>query len=891
MLAAHVDIAPGTRLGPYEIVAHIGAGGMGTVYRARDTRLSREVAVKLLPSSTSSDPRLRERLAREARAISALSHPNICRLYDVGSADGADYLVMELLDGESLAGRLARGPMPLDDALRIAAEIAAALDAAHRAGIVHRDLKPGNVMLTRNGARLLDFGLAKEFVQPSDADAPTVQAPLTADGAIVGTLRYMAPEQLEGGAVDARTDVFAFGLVVYEMLTGRPAFDAPTQTSLITSILTAEPPPIRSLNPAVPASIDRLVRRCLRKNPEERWQSMQSLGESLRWATDSSETDVGRASTRPGRDGLKPVVHIALAIALVALAALGYLLFRGRGAEAPARTLRFSIYPPPGRTFAQHPVNGELALSPDGRALAFVAHEGRKRSLYVRPLDALASRQIEGTDGASGPFWSPDGKWIGFFAAGQLKKVSAEGGPVAVLCAGQGGHGSWSRGGDILFFDWGATSDEDLRRVRESGGAIGHATANKDGWSLWPSFLPDGRHFLFFRLTAPERTGLYVGSLDDPKSERMLLRTDSRGEVRGGGLYFVRDGVLLRQPFDLKKLALTGEAQPVARDVFNFVFTGGAIFSVSDDAKTIAWQRSALPTQLVWRDLTGRELGRVGGEELYRNFSISPDGRRIAADLFERTTQSPDIWLIDLERGVKTRLTTDTHTAGAPVWLHRGESLVITTGDPEKPANAPDLTLLTLADGSLRRLAHVPSVKYPTSITADDAQIIFTLHSGRWRSIQMIPLAGGKPVPLGSAAYDEADAQLSPDQHWLAFESDQSGRPEIYIQPFGRTGEKVRVSADGGTEPQWSPDGRALFFINPARNLVRADLEAGDQLRVTGTMVLFRVSSAGMMEFESLGLRHYAVAKDRILVRELPGGEDADPVTVLVSSAAAKPPR
>jgi Tol biopolymer transport system component len=876
-----MEIAPGTRLGPYEIVAHIGAGGMGTVYRARDTRLARDVALKLLPSTDSSDVRLRERLAREARAISALSHPNICRLFDIGSVDEVDYLVMELLDGESLAERLARGPLPLSEALRIASEIALALDAAHRAGIVHRDLKPGNVMLTRNGARLLDFGLAKTFEGTGNSDAPTAQAPLTMDGAIVGTLRYSAPEQLEGRMVDARTDVFAFGLVLYEMLTGRPAFAAPSRTTMITAILTAEPAPIRSLNPEVPAAIERIVRRCLRKNPEERWQSMQTVAEALRWAGESGEQVLEGLPAPPARRGW--IVPLSVAIAVASLALAAFVLFRPRHDDAGARTLRFSVSPPVAMTFGQNPVNAELAVSPDGRMLALIVHEGRTRRLYVRSFDALTARPIDGTDGVMGPFWSPDSKWIGFFSGGQLKKVPAGGGPVQTVCVAQGGHGSWSRAGDILFFEWGDATSEAVRVVRESGGAIRNVTNEKLGWGMWPFFLPDDRHFLFFRLGNPDHTGICIGSLDNPAEERLLLKVNSRGEVHGGELFYVRDAVLLRQRFDLQRLAVEGDPLPVAEEVFNFAFTGAANFSISDDGGTLAWQRSALPTQLVWRDFAGRELARLGGADFYRTFTLAPDERRVAADLFDRTTQSPDIWLVDAERGVKTRVTTSARSASSPVWLHRRNALVITAGDPENPANAPDVHLLTLDDGSMRRMGRADGVKYPTSVTADDANVVVTLNRGRRREILMQPTAGGALVPLGSGGKsDEADAVLSPDQRWLAFESDESGRPEVYIQPFGRKGERLRVSTDGGGEAQWGPDGKALFFVDPAGMLIKAELQGEDRLRVARTTVLFRVSSAGMMEFESLGLRHYAVVRDRILVRELPGGEDADPVAVLI---------
>jgi Tol biopolymer transport system component len=879
--ALNVDITPGTRLGPYEIAARIGAGGMGTVYSARDTRLGRSVAIKVLSSTASADPRLRERLAREGRAVSALAHPNICQLYDVGSADGIDYLVMELLDGQSLADRLSRGPLAVGEALRIAAEVAMALDAAHRAGIVHRDLKPGNIMLTRNGARLLDFGLAKAMRQDADSDAQTVEG-LTKEGAVVGTLRYMAPEQLEGLAVDSRADVFAFGLVVYEMLTARPAFAGNSQAALMTQILTGEPPPIRTTNPEVPAQVERIVRRCLRKNPDERWQSMYSLAEALRWAGESSEeTPIAPPAVR--RRWLVPALA---AVALAALAVAAIVLIRGRPIAAPPRTLRFSIAPPPGTTFAQNPVHCELAVSPDGRTLALVGHEGRKRRLFVRALDALSARPIDGTDGAAGPFWSPDSKWIAFFAGGQLKKVPVDGGPVQSIAQAQGGQGSWNRAGQIIFFEWGSTVRDSIKMVRDSGGTIVDITDPKGPWSLWPSFLSDGRHFLFWRLVTfqePERNGLYVGSIDKPGEERLVVRTMSRGEVRGNEIFYVREAVLVRQRFDPARFAVEGDPAPIADPVSNMTTTGVANFSVSDDGRTVAWQRLALPTQLVWRDWSGRLLSRAVAPELLRHFDISPNGQRIAADLVDRRTQFADIWLFDVARGVKTRLTASVRGSNSPLWLHDGKALVVSSADPAKTATPPDLAVLTLADGSIRPFYPYTGPKYATSITADDKNVIFTVDLGRRRDMQIVPIAGGKPVPLGKGVYDEADAVLSPDQRWLAFESDESGHPEVYIQPFGRNGEKLRVSTDGGVEPRWAPEGMTLFYIDSEGMLIRADIGGGDRARVDRATVLFHVNSASMMEFEALGLRHYAVTRDRILVRELPGGADTDPLVVLVN--------
>jgi hypothetical protein len=575
-------ILPGRRLGPYEILSAIGAGGMGEVYKACDTRLDRTVAIKTLPPHLADRAELRERFDREAKTIASLNHPHICTLYDTGHQDGIDFLVMEYLEGETLAQRLQKGGLPLEQVLQYAIEISDALDKPHRKGVTHRDLKPGNIMLTKSGTKLLDFGLAKlkQEVSPPNAqlsELPTASDPLTAQGSIVGTLQYMAPEQLEGKEVDARTDIFAFGAVVYEMATGKRAFEGKTQASLIAKILEIDPPPISSLQPMTPPALDRVVKKCLAKEPEKRWQAASDVCDELKWIAESGSqtgTPASLAATRKSRLGDARLAWIVAAVLLLAGLAFGYYAYFKRPPEQK-RTVRFSLFPPDNWSLAgtgavTTGASAPVAISPDGQRVAFVAASADgKTLLWVRPLDALTAQELAGTEGTTSPFWSPDSRSLGFFAGGKLKKIDVSGGPPITLCdAPDNRGGAWSSEGMIVFAP---TNISALQKVSASGGAPAAATVLGQGelGHIRPSFLPDGRHFLYSTIAPRSGSGgpIYLGSLDSGERKLLLNATSANALYTQGYLLFLRETTLIAQPFDTRRLALTGDAFPIADQI------------------------------------------------------------------------------------------------------------------------------------------------------------------------------------------------------------------------------------------------------------------------------------------------------------------------------------
>src|SRR5262245_37133496 len=625
-------LAAGSKLGPYEVLSAIGAGGMGEVYKARDPRLERNVAVKVLPSHLSASPEVRQRFEREAKTISQLSHPHICALYDVGNQDGVEYLVMEYLEGETLAQRLLNGSIPAEQTLKYGIEITDALDKAHRQGIVHRDLKPGNVMLTKTGVKLLDFGLAKAVQPASSASSLSVLptqavAPLTQEGTILGTFQYMAPEQLEGKEADARTDIFAFGAVLYEMATGKKAFSGSSQASLISAILRDDPLPISQVQPMSPPALDRVVRGCLAKDPEDRWQSAGDVGKQLKGIADGSEAALPGPAIARRRKGRERLAWLAFAAAALAALLLALLPLRQR--PAPSARFESSILPPGKNHFVFR--GSPLAVSPDGRRIAFTAEssEGTRR-LWVRSFDATSAQPLPGTEGAIRPFWSPDSRSVGFFADGKLKRIEASGGLPQTLCdAPSGLGGTWNREGVILF------SPDFLKpiyRVASSGGAAVPITSVNLGKGefghLWPVFLPDGRHFLYISGLGragrqQEMLGAYVGSLD---SKEVRLLHAGRGNVAyapssdpsRGHLLFMRGATLLARPLDAGRLELTGEAIPVAENVKYFGAQSSGAFSVSDNG-ILAYGTGVQgdPAQMLWFDRTGRQIESIGAIASY----------------------------------------------------------------------------------------------------------------------------------------------------------------------------------------------------------------------------------------------------------------------------------
>ena len=884
-------IEAGSRLGPYEVLSPLGAGGMGEVYRARDTRLDRTVAVKVLPSHLSSSPEVRQRFEREAKTISQLSHPHICALYDVGNQDGVEYLVMEYLEGESLAERLAKGPLPLEQALRFGIEIADALDRAHRQGIVHRDLKPGNVMLTKSGVKLLDFGLAKAMeleIPLSDLTSnPTAAArsDLTQEGTVLGTLPYMAPEQLEGEKADGRTDIFALGATLFEMVTGKRAFSGSSRVSLISAILRDEPAPISSIQPTTPHALDRIVRKCLAKDPEGRWQNAADLGSELKWIAEGASQagmTVPGISRNTRRERLAWVVAATLFLAL--LASLFHASRRSR--EAP-KAIRFSVTPPENAEFFSNPSSNSLALSPDGSSLAFVAGIGGRRSLWVRPLEALAAVRLKGTEDAVAPFWSPDGRSIGFFAQGKLQKIAAAGGPPQALCdLAAGNAATWGRDGTILFTEW-EGGREGIYRVSAEGGAATQVTSydrtRSERSQAWPVFLPDGRHFLYSSgaFDGPkESRSLWVGSFGSRQTHR-IMAVDSRvAYCPPGYLLFARDGALLAQPFDAEALRVTGDPIPFGENVWFFRATGNAAFSVSENG-SVVYQAGRNPARLTWRDRSGRETGALGAPALFGRPRLSPDGSSIAVEVADVRMGGRDIWIYDGQRGLARRFTAVPTDAVSAVWSPGGDRIAFATGGE----SALDIYVKNVNGiGSEQLLLKHKGVLLPSDWSPDGSRIVyedFALGRSANRQLWVLSLTG-KPegAPLLRTPFSASAARYSPDGGWIAFVSEESGRPEVYVVPSGGQGPMRRVSSSGGSLPRWRRDGKELFYL--AAN--------GDLLAVpTRTIGAFDAGSPAVLFTANPPPDDYDVAPDgrRFLFLERALERDV-PLTVVVNWTAER---
>jgi serine/threonine protein kinase/Tol biopolymer transport system component len=826
-----MTLTSGAKLGPYEIQSELGAGGMGEVYRARDTRLDRQVAIKILAAHLSSSPELKQRLEREARAISSLNHPHICHLYDIGSQGGTDYLVMEFLEGETVAERLRRGPLPLGEVLKVGAEVADALAVAHRAGIVHRDLKPANIMLTKSGAKLMDFGLAKPFGMspPASGAAPAFtavatmtglspQSPLTTAGSIVGTIQYMSPEQIEGKEADARSDIFALGAVLYEMATGKRAFEGKSQISVASSILEKDPEPISAAKPMTPSAFEHVVKTCLQKNPEERFQTAHDVRLQLKWiAEDRSSPSTPALPTASRHPRERFAWAVAVLIAMIAGAIAGVFISR---LSQPARAIRTVIAPPDGTSFR---LTGDLAgspvLSPDGAYVAFsAAAADGKVVLWVRPMDKLEGRALPGTDNLIFPFWSPDSRSLGFFADGKLKTIDLNGGSPQVICdAPQARGGSWGADNVILL-----TTDVQapLARVSANGGTpvtVTKLDPARHTSHRWPFFLPDGKHFLYVAINhdsaQSENDAVYFASLDGAEN-RLLFRSLSNAVYAGGFVLFARGSQLMAQRFDPSSGKLNGDPRVLANGVANDLSTWHMDASASDAGLLVMGSGGTPDWQLIWVDRAGKRVGVVADKLSNLQFArLSPQGDRVALQI---DTGANDIWVLDFARGIRTRLTFGPVSNYAPVWSPDGKWIAYSSG-----RNGRHRLYRKLSDGSGAEelLLDDDQAMIPGSWSGDGKHLLYTRGplSATGEGIWALPLDGDrKPflvVPHGTNSF-ATDGALSPDGRWLAYSSNESGQPEVYVVPFRGGQGKWQVSQNGGNTPLWSKDGKTLYYAN-----------------------------------------------------------------------------
>jgi len=801
-----VALSTGTRLGPYEIISPLGTGGMGEVYRARDTRLDRTVAVKILPAHLAARAEVRERFEREARAISSLSHPHICSLYDVGRQDDIDFLVMEYLEGETLADRLRKGALPLDQALRFASQILDGLDRAHRNGIVHRDLKPANVMLTRDGAKLLDFGLAK--LREAAISEQTLSMTLTTEGTIMGTFQYMAPEQLEGKEADPRTDIFAFGAVLYEMLSGCKAFSGKSQASLISSIMTATPPPITALQPTAAPALDRVLRLCLEKDPDERWQSASDLSHELKWIAEGGpQTGIAAPTAQPLKTRAAWIVAGALALAL---AAVGALALR-RSPETAAPLMRFELPLPPGVVWNEisFPV-----VSPDGSRIAFSAIDLKqhKTLLFIRALDSTAAQPISGTEDANSPFWSPDGKQVAYFSQGNLRKVDIAGGAPQIVCAtpglSVGWRGSWSAEGKIFL-----TVSGRLEQVSAHGGEVTDVLqadpAREETDFSPPQLLPDRKHFLFqVGSRRPEYAGAYAGTFERSGRTRILTTDTSPMFSPPGYLLYARGATLIGQRFDWKSQRLQGEPVTVASQVWVPPLIVGRYAGFSASESGVVAYRSAEEdiTPLVWFDRQGKRLGTVGEPGSYTNPSLSPDGKRLAVGRADPATGRRDIWIIDLERGSSGRFTFDPSDDMNPAWSPDGSRIAFSSDRK----GARNLYVKSASGAGEEELLLESGANKSVLNWSADGRIIAYGRAGIWG----LTLAPERKTAVIVAERGADQISFSPDGKWIAYRSFDSGVSEVYARPFpGGTG-KWQISTSGGSDPYWSRDGKEVFYMN-----------------------------------------------------------------------------
>jgi Tol biopolymer transport system component len=877
-------LTSGTRLGPYEIQSPLGAGGMGEVYRARDTRLERTVAIKVLPSHLSDNPDLKQRFEREAKTISQLNHSNICTLYDVGHEDGTDYLVMEFLEGESLAERLQRGSLPLKELIGIGCDIADALDRAHRAGIVHRDLKPGNIMLTKSGAKLLDFGLAKPAVMGASVGsgrAPLLSAamtmtspspqysPLTRNGTLVGTVQYMSPEQIEGSEADARSDIFAFGAVLYEMATGKRPFDGKSQIKVVSAILEDEPQPVSAVLKTSPPALDRLVHTCLAKSPGERFQSALDVKIELKWLS------TAQPGTVPARSRLADRIAY---VALAAIAVVAAIVPWARFTQPAPRAMQFTATLP----FSAR----SMAVAPNGHTVALAAYRQdiHKVGLFLYDIGATDAKPLAGTDGATFPFWSPDGRAIGFFADGKLKRFDLDSASVRTLCdAPNGRGGAWSKTGVILFTPTG-TLNGGIMSVSDNGGTpakFNYPDISKDENTLrWPVFLPDGKHYLFLAGDIrgdTELNKLYVGSIDNQSEKRFLSKTMYNGDYANGYLFFVRDGAIQAQQLDLSSYKLTGDVVRVFDNVKLQSRILYAAFAASGDMVVAQKAGEASLSRLTWYDRSGKIISDSSPPDTYANLAVSPDGKYVAIDKTDTSNDNTDVFIYDLARSTLRRLTFDPGIDAVPVWSPDGGRIVFGTSRDRNFG-----IYVKPADGSQPERQLVPTSGVDSLAldwSRDGHNLLYLAEPDLW----VYSFADGKSHLFLKANASLNNAKFSPDGKWVAYSSNESGRWEVYVTSFPDARGKWQVSTSGGEQPRWRADGKEIYFLSLDAKLMAAAVDTKTEFDSGTPTVLFQTDPRERVATTEVII--YDVSRDgqRFLINTNYNNGSAHPMSVVLN--------
>jgi eukaryotic-like serine/threonine-protein kinase len=831
-----MPLFPGTHLGPYEITGQLGSGGMGEVYRARDTRLERTVAIKILPRELSNDPIRKQRFEREAKTISSLNHPNICVLHDVGHQDGMDYLVMECVEGETLAKRLEKGPLPLDQALKYGAQIADALDKAHRGGVIHRDLKPGNIMLTPIGAKLLDFGLAKPAVALASAATLTVvqTAPVTEEGTIVGTFQYMSPEQVEGKELDGRSDIFSLGAVLYELVTGKRAFEGKSQLSVASAILEKEPEPISATKPMTPPALEHAVKNCLAKTPDGRWQTARDLALELQWIAEGGSQAGDAVRVPSSRRRWERASWLLTGIFFLAAVAAGAAWWRSSNRRPPSMYFHTSV------PFAAN----DIALSPDGRTLAMVAYSGQANYyvLWTHEVGGHRTNSLDGTQGATYPFWSPDGKFIAFFADGKLKKMDVSGGQPHVLCdAPNGRGGTWNRDGVIVFTPDGFGG---LFRVSSAGGSPVEMTrpdsSRFETSHRWPVFLPDGKHFFYLAANfsgQTENNAIFLGSLDSQERSLVVNTSANAAYAEPGYLVYMRDKTLLAQPFDGRRFALSGEPHTLSDEVLYASLVGRAVFSASNGEVLVTQTgKGASLSQLTWFERSGKTTGGVPGT--YSNVRLSLDGHRVVGDQTDQDGRLTDIWIREVAPGLPpTRLTFDPSLHWTPIWSPDGKQIMYSAN-----RKLGMQLYVKNADGSGSE-KEVANLGLGLMVNAwdwsrDGKYSLFRKRNELWYFSW--PEHAAKP--LVQAKWTIQNAQFSPDGRWMVYASNETGNMEIYVSTFPSGDGKWQVSSAGGYEPRWRQDGKELFYLSAEGKMMAVAVTPGAAFKAGSPVALFQTT-------------------------------------------------